>query len=514
MVNVNNNYTDMKNLTPFKLCVLQNFPFIEADFDAVTNYQLLCKVVEYLNKGIANINSQNDNIRQLEQNFITLYNYVKDFFDNLDVQEEINKKLDEMVADGTLSTIINQEIFSNINNKLNNTNYYTLEYFGCDNSGNTDCTNNFKNAIQFATNNNKVLKTRGGRYLITEDIDLDNVTLDLTLGTIVSNNNTISINNGYLKNGILEKTCVIVNRRSRLENITFNEFEHTAITTTRTAYETYINNISFASNVKSIDTVCLRVDSDDCAFENLYGYGGHIGLDVIGSNNRISNAHLWLNSNNVWDDSIYINMSGTANSILNSCCDSYYNCINNTTTNLTNYYEIIWTNNITLFNNKTFKTFNQMYGNGYCIFRMRGMADKNNTVVCENSYGLKLTTLDGFLNKRLFLNWLTVEGVETQPNKQYGTIRHDSLKTIFDFNMYWDDTVHVQYSITIDISNLIDMSNSRYKGSAVWNASVYLVDGSIKNAPCAVKNGVITVIIQSADIQGLFLNNTVNLNYE
>ena len=48
-INVNNNYTDVKNLTPFKLCVLQNFPFIEADFDARTNYQLLCKVVEYLN---------------------------------------------------------------------------------------------------------------------------------------------------------------------------------------------------------------------------------------------------------------------------------------------------------------------------------------------------------------------------------------------------------------------------------------------------------------------------------
>ena len=90
MTNVNNSYTDMKNLTPFKLCVLQNFPFIEADFDAVTNYQLLCKVVEYLNGVIDNNNKQNDNINQLEQNFITLYNYVKDYFDNLDVQDEIN----------------------------------------------------------------------------------------------------------------------------------------------------------------------------------------------------------------------------------------------------------------------------------------------------------------------------------------------------------------------------------------------------------------------------------------
>lgn len=105
-INVNNDYTKMNNLSPFKLCVIQNFPFIEADFDAVTNYQLLCKVVEYLNNVIDNNNKQNSNITQLEQNFITLYNYVKDYFDNLDVQEEINTKLDEMAADGSLSKLI------------------------------------------------------------------------------------------------------------------------------------------------------------------------------------------------------------------------------------------------------------------------------------------------------------------------------------------------------------------------------------------------------------------------
>ena len=36
----------------FRRCVLQNFPFIEEDFDALTDYGLLCKVVEYLNKVI------------------------------------------------------------------------------------------------------------------------------------------------------------------------------------------------------------------------------------------------------------------------------------------------------------------------------------------------------------------------------------------------------------------------------------------------------------------------------
>ena len=40
------------------------------------------------------------------EEFTTLYNYVHDYFDNLDVQEEIDHKLDDMVEAGTLQEII------------------------------------------------------------------------------------------------------------------------------------------------------------------------------------------------------------------------------------------------------------------------------------------------------------------------------------------------------------------------------------------------------------------------
>ena len=116
------------NLTPFKWCILQNFPFIEADFDAITEYQLLCKVVEYLNN---TINSMNDVGQQMENvtNAMTqLQNYVNNYFDNLDVQDEINNKLNEMTLDGTLSSIINGTLFTDMNNKIlqNSTNIGSL----------------------------------------------------------------------------------------------------------------------------------------------------------------------------------------------------------------------------------------------------------------------------------------------------------------------------------------------------------------------------------------------------
>lgn len=91
-----------KRLTPFKRCVLQNFPFIEADFDALTNYGLLCKIVEYLNQVIASQNEVQGVTEEIVTAFNNLYDYVHDYFKNLDVQEEINNKIDQLVEDGTL----------------------------------------------------------------------------------------------------------------------------------------------------------------------------------------------------------------------------------------------------------------------------------------------------------------------------------------------------------------------------------------------------------------------------
>lgn len=102
----------------FKRFVIQNFPFIEEDFDALTNYQLFCKVVEYLNKVIG---SQNEVTQQME--------YVLNYFNTLDVQDEINNKLDQMAASGQLTDIIAQYLqlhgvlaFNTVSEMVNATN--------------------------------------------------------------------------------------------------------------------------------------------------------------------------------------------------------------------------------------------------------------------------------------------------------------------------------------------------------------------------------------------------------
>ena len=95
-----------KFISPFISCVVQNFPFIEESIDGLTQYELLCKIVEKLNAVITQTNTQTENIEKLEEAFTTLKNYVDNYFNNLDIQTEINNKLDEMASSGELEAII------------------------------------------------------------------------------------------------------------------------------------------------------------------------------------------------------------------------------------------------------------------------------------------------------------------------------------------------------------------------------------------------------------------------
>lgn len=90
--------TDYK-LKPFRFWCQKVLPLVYDD--SLSYYELLCKVVDYIN------NLMKD-MTEAEEAIVALDNYVKNYFANLDVQDEIDNKLDEMVADGTLTAIIAQ----------------------------------------------------------------------------------------------------------------------------------------------------------------------------------------------------------------------------------------------------------------------------------------------------------------------------------------------------------------------------------------------------------------------
>lgn len=97
------------NLPPFKkMCItIGNLP--SSFMESMTYYECLCWLYEYFEKTLLPaINTNSEAITELQNAFTTLKNYIDNYFENLDVQEEINNKLDEMASDGTLESIIDE----------------------------------------------------------------------------------------------------------------------------------------------------------------------------------------------------------------------------------------------------------------------------------------------------------------------------------------------------------------------------------------------------------------------
>ena len=76
------------------------------DSESGTSLQQTARMYAKVNQLVRSVNEQNETIADYIQQFIELRNYVEDYFDNLDVQEEINIKLDQMADSGELGEII------------------------------------------------------------------------------------------------------------------------------------------------------------------------------------------------------------------------------------------------------------------------------------------------------------------------------------------------------------------------------------------------------------------------
>ena len=74
--------------------------------DSLSYYEALCAMWKYLNDTVNVINNNATITEEQLEAYKELESYVEHYFDNLDVQQEINNKLDQMVEDGTLTVLI------------------------------------------------------------------------------------------------------------------------------------------------------------------------------------------------------------------------------------------------------------------------------------------------------------------------------------------------------------------------------------------------------------------------
>lgn len=89
--------------------------------ESMSYYETLCGLLNYLkNTIIPTVNNNAEAVEELQDLYVVLKTYVDNYFTDLNIQNEINNKLDIMASDGTLERIINEELFEDLNNKIDN----------------------------------------------------------------------------------------------------------------------------------------------------------------------------------------------------------------------------------------------------------------------------------------------------------------------------------------------------------------------------------------------------------
>lgn len=107
--------SEYKNLGQFRAWCQKVLPVVYDD--SVSYYELLGKVLQYLNEVISNINLVGIDMTKIHEAYGLLEEYVNTYFERLDVQNEIDNKLDTMATDGTLISLI-EPLFNVYNQQI------------------------------------------------------------------------------------------------------------------------------------------------------------------------------------------------------------------------------------------------------------------------------------------------------------------------------------------------------------------------------------------------------------
>lgn len=375
------------------------FKAIPLAFDeSLSYYECLCGLLNYLkNTIIPTVNNNANAVAELQKLFTKLQEYVNNYFDNLDVQDEINKKLDQMVEDGTLDNILMnygniQKVYNTFQDVLNdnlvlNQKIKTLGYYEINDGG-------------------------GGEYIVTN--------------TLNPNAYTEQVNGLYIE--LIDKTCNILKCGAKPDNTTDNT---DIIQRCLNIY----NNVYIPSGTFKTNSLYLK------SYQHLFGDGKNSILSAISNSEKglinientniktlIENLHLIGNNLNL--DGILINRNSQtnidSNEIFNNLTIESFNkrginlnstyirssFINNC--NISNCGSdgiyIIGTDN---FINNTLSYWNK--GNG--IYIQNGSSNKINNSKCFGN------SLNGLL-----INGSTtqINNVESQDNYQCGILNFQS----------------------------------------------------------------------------------------
>lgn len=314
----------------FRNWVLQNFPFLEDDFDALTDYELFCKMMEYV-KQFAKDNEEFK--KQLEE----LETYVY----NLDIQDAVNNKLDEMAESGELTEIISQYLqfsttftYNNVaemklaENLVNGSFTRTSGYYSYNDGGgayykvrdviNTDVIDDVlivglynENLVAELIINDKMnVKSFG----VKGDGETDDT---VNFQKAIDNSNYLYVNSGtYMINSVSHLNLksnfkLILDENAIIESIANNETNYAIL---------YLNSIS------NVEISGGTIKGDRATHTGLSGEWGHC-IHSVNSNDIVINNIKLIDA---WGDGLYVNGGAnfiTENVIVDNCRRNGYSII-------------------------------------------------------------------------------------------------------------------------------------------------------------------------------------------
>lgn len=349
-----------KILQPFEAWVQQTLPAIYDDSLSYTD--LLAKMLAYLNNLVENNNT-------LSTDVTNAINYINNYFDNLDVQDEINKKLDLMAVDGTLEKLIgkfitekNQIVFGTVadmlksNETKENGNYLCYGYLdkfdggkgyyiatkkrdeskwqltngalyftlmndnpvNLSSFGGHTSSDILKNAFAYAIKN-KFDIVGNGEYTTNEPLMVTEP-ININVKTIIANNfidYALKCHYDYSKQAELNKIEVHINCNNVSSGIDVTGCKKTLILNSEiininecgirlgSGYECYVENTHLFGSGKN--NIGILLNTGDCVIDNCVGINCHTFIKA-NKLNQISQCHAWVGTPELLSGSIFVDI--------------------------------------------------------------------------------------------------------------------------------------------------------------------------------------------------------------
>ena len=249
----NENLRPVITIEPFRRFCMTIGELPTSYLESMSYYEMLLWFTKFLSeKVIPTINNNGLAVEELQLKFNELKDYVENYFDNLDVTEEVNNKLDEMVEDGTMQELIAQYL------QLQTT--YTYN-----NIDELKEAQNLVNGMFVRTSGYYSYNDGGGAYYKIRNVLVSDVIDDMLIIGLDSNElvaellqgNIINVNQlGAYGDGIHDDTIAIQTALNTDSNITFNNGK------------TYLVSKNSNLDYEDHDEPCLLINKNKIVYGN------------------------------------------------------------------------------------------------------------------------------------------------------------------------------------------------------------------------------------------------------